>query len=892
MPRSCRGLAAALLLLLVPAGARAEIRHEAGEVARGYEAFLDFQMEGRTEDLEEAVEELGESSFLAVEQAHAAGRRGDEERMVERALRSVELDPDTIEAHELLARLSFRGVRARLAPDDSLEDRAIRHAEAYRRLGGRDGELLAALAEAWRLRARRAAAQGRPEEAREARRNQRAVLETWVDRTHDLRAYERLHELAEETLDYEADIPYLRAHLKRLPPERRLPLVHLLGRRLETLGRCEEALPLLRQAAGADKLHPHDEQAVSVRLGRCANEAGRPDLAEAALERALELDPTNDRVAQDLATALWSLGRREEARAAWDAHQERAVRKAAVLERRARWEHAVDLSEEALAHAAEATRLAEEERVPAESLAGLERLSAEILHDLGRLEEAAERASRAAELAPDDPETALFRAELLWDRGRHEEAVKLLDEFGRELPRSSPWWGQRAIWDVSQGRWKDALRHARRYLGAAEGAEGVSEQELLVRQRRAASVFINAGRLDDAETVLRTALESSPSPPLFEREFLFLLADVLTARGRLDEALALLEDYEQRIVRNPYYLETRVAWDVRHRRREDATAHAREALDLVVRDGSGTGMERARFEALAGEARLAAGEEKQAVELLQRALAHPGVHPPARHVLLARALVRAERPDEALAVLVRARSQRPESFALAREHGRVLLESGAVEEGAKLLRGLLDGVRWSGGLVQRLALDLVAGGASEAARQLVDEALAQRPDEADHWLTSGTLLEREGRLEESEEHFRRALELEPDNSSALNSLGYTLALHARKLEESVRLVRRALELRPDEGSYLDSLGWAQFRLGRLAEAEEALTAALARDRDPVIVMHVGALREAQGRIAEALELYREALRFGLEEDAERTRQRVRDLETRLAGSGEGAGEEP
>ena len=47
---------------------------------------------------------------------------------------------------------------------------------------------------------------------------------------------------------------------------------------------------------------------------------------------------------------------------------------------------------------------------------------------------------------------------------------------------------------------------------------------------------------------------------------------------------------------------------------------------------------------------------------------------------------------------------------------------------------------------------------------------AQRPDEPAHWLTSGTLLEHAGRLEESEEHFRRALELEPQNASALNSL--------------------------------------------------------------------------------------------------------------------------
>ena len=877
-------------VLLLAAGARAEIRHEPGATAEGYEAFLDFQMEGRVEDLDEAVEALGETAFLAVEQAHAAGRRGDEQRMVERALRAVELDPDTIEAHELLARLSFRGVRAGLAEDQSLEDRAIEHAEAYRRLGGRDGELLAALAEGWRLRARRASAQGDAAEAREARGRQREVLESWVERTHDVRAYERLHELADETLDYEADVPYLRAHMKRLEPDRRLPLVHLLGRRLETLGRCEEALPLLTQAASAENLHPHDEQAVSVRLGRCANEAGRPDLAEEALTRALELDPTNDRVAQDLATALWSLGRRDEARAAWDAHEERAVRKAAVLERRARWEHGVDLSDEALRHAGEALRLAREESVPAEALAGLELLQAEILHDLGRLEEAGEAAQRAAELSPDDSEIVLFRADLLWDTGRRDAAVKLVEDFGRELPKSDPWWGQRAIWDVSNGRWKDAMRHARRYLGAAEGASSVSEQELLVRQRRAASIFVNAGRLEDAETVLRAALDRPPSPPLFEREFLLLLADVLVWRGRMDEAVELLAGYEERIPRNAYYLEARVAWDVRHRRSDDALKHAREALNLVSRDGSGTGMERARFEALLGEAWLAQGDREQAVELLQRSLAHPGVHPPVRHVQLARALVEAGRLDEARAVLVRAKSQHPESFTLERELGRTLLKAGELEEGARLLRGLLDGVRWSGGLVQRLALDMADGGATQAARRLVDEALAQRPDEPDHWLTSGTLAEREGQLEESESHFRRALEIEPDNASALNSLGYTLAVHGRKLEEAVRLIRRALELRPDEGSYLDSLGWAQFRLGRLDEAEEALLAAVGRERDPVIVMHLGALREAQGRIAEALELYREALRHGLAEEVERTRERVGDLEARLeAGESTEAG---
>ena len=102
------GAAVLLLSVLVAVPVGAEIVHEPGDKSRGYEAFLDFTMEGGVDELEAAVGALGESSFLAVEQAQAAGRRGDEGRMVERALRAVELDSDNIEAHG----------GARYAPED------------------------------------------------------------------------------------------------------------------------------------------------------------------------------------------------------------------------------------------------------------------------------------------------------------------------------------------------------------------------------------------------------------------------------------------------------------------------------------------------------------------------------------------------------------------------------------------------------------------------------------------------------------------------------------------------------------------------------------------------------------------------------------------------------
>ena len=74
------------------------------------------------------------------------------------------------------------------------------------------------------------------------------------------------------------------------------------------------------------------------------------------------------------------------------------------------------------------------------------------------------------------------------------------------------------------------------------------------------------------------------------------------------------------------------------------------------------------------------------------------------------------------------------------------------------------------------------------------------------------------------------------NASALNYLGYLLAVRGEQLDEAIQLVQRALKEEPDNGAYLDSLGWAYFRRGNLDEAEKYLVAAVKQTprqlRDP------------------------------------------------------------
>ncbi len=117
----------------------------------------------------------------------------------------------------------------------------------------------------------------------------------------------------------------------------------------------------------------------------------------------------------------------------------------------------------------------------------------------------------------------------------------------------------------------------------------------------------------------------------------------------------------------------------------------------------------------------------------------------------------------------------------------------------------------------------------------------------------GAMLEKMQKLDASEAEFRKVLQFNPNNASALNYLGYMLADRNMRLEEARRLIVKALELEPNNGAYLDSLGWVNFRLGKLDEAENNLRQALERvGNDPTVHDHMGDVYAQQGRLKDAI----------------------------------------
>jgi tetratricopeptide (TPR) repeat protein len=105
------------------------------------------------------------------------------------------------------------------------------------------------------------------------------------------------------------------------------------------------------------------------------------------------------------------------------------------------------------------------------------------------------------------------------------------------------------------------------------------------------------------------------------------------------------------------------------------------------------------------------------------------------------------------------------------------------------------------------------------------------------------------------------LDADPENSGALNYLGYMLADRNVRLEEAHKLVSKAVELEPQNGAYLDSMGWVYYRQNRLEEAADYLQRALRKiSKDPTVHDHLGDVYFKQGKIREAIAQWQSSLK--------------------------------
>ena len=459
----------------------------------------------------------------------------------------------------------------------------------------------------------------------------------------------------------------------------------------------------------------------------------------------------------------------------------------------------------------------------------------------------AEEVLRAG-LAQDSDNEELLRqlAILLLDQGRADEVVELLEKSAGDEPsaESLALLGDAYARKQDQAHAEAAYRRAaesdarepeyRRKLAQSLLAQGKTDAALEQYQSltelepgeaqnylRIAQIYRQLRKLDRAEEALLRAKQRAPG----SLEVIYAEALLYEAQGRFDDSIRVLNDSIAAVKANPASL-----------------ADSRRTLAVLYEQLGRVNRDVENFPAAIGAyrelQRLDTENEKRA------------------RAMIADTYRMAKDMPHALEESRKALELFPQDRSLQVTHAMMLGENGQTNDAVALLRGLLAKSGEDRDLYITLCQVYERGKRFDEAEQTARaaEKLASAPAENEMvWFLLGAIYERQKKFALAEVEFKKVLQVNPQNSQALNYFGYMLADQGIRLDEAEQLMQRALAEEPLNGAYLDSLGWVYYRMGKLDEAETYLRRALEKfSKDPTIHDHLGDVYAKEGKLKEAI----------------------------------------
>jgi tetratricopeptide (TPR) repeat protein len=233
--------------------------------------------------------------------------------------------------------------------------------------------------------------------------------------------------------------------------------------------------------------------------------------------------------------------------------------------------------------------------------------------------------------------------------------------------------------------------------------------------------------------------------------------------------------------------------------------------------------------------------------------------------------------SEALETVQKVRKNFVNDYALLRTEALVLTELGRVDEGVSLIKALIakksavpspyyddfSNYLYISGLYTQAkkyteamaaAQKAIEAAEGEERKQLATLALATAQYQAGDFKSAETLL-------------RNILKKTPENPIALNNLGYFLLERDENLSEAVELIKKAVSIDHNNSSYLDSLGWGFYKLGKFDEAEHFLKKAVRLNPNSAnIYEHLGDVYWKQRKIESAKSNWQKALNFSTDSE--------------------------
>ncbi|MEK7830589.1 MAG: tetratricopeptide repeat protein [Acidobacteriota bacterium] len=391
---------------------------------------------------------------------------------------------------------------------------------------------------------------------------------------------------------------------------------------------------------------------------------------------------------------------------------------------------------------------------------------------------------------------------------------------------------------IRAGRYNEAIERLRDFAAAdAENAGAVGL--LALAQRR-------AGQRKAAVDTLKTALAKIESDP------------------RTDLMLELAQTYEEL------------------NRNEEAVTEYEKAFEIYTGKNALTPANTPLFNEIVNRLAIIfrrAGNQTKLQALLARTRRLIDEHNPLVDLLTIENLREDGKRREALEMTRAAIRRYPDDHSLKYTEALILSDLKRPDESAELLRSLLKGrpddTTEDAGIYLLISGVYLQHGKLKEAEEAARKSINLNPDDPESTVRLSSVLEKTGQHAAAEKALRDLLRQHPDNSVALNNLGYFLLEHGNRQQEALALIEQAVAIEPINGSFLDSLGWAQFKLGQTEKAKESLEKALIYSRrNATANEHLGDVLQRLGRVAEARRHWEKALELSLE-DVEIARLKVK-----------------
>ena len=154
---------------------------------------------------------------------------------------------------------------------------------------------------------------------------------------------------------------------------------------------------------------------------------------------------------------------------------------------------------------------------------------------------------------------------------------------------------------------------------------------------------------------------------------------------------------------------------------------------------------------------------------------------------------------------------------------------------------------------------------NEEALDFYNSALAIQPQSLSVLHSLAILYDEIGEWIKSDKIYNQLIQADSSDAQAFNNYAYSLVERNEKLNKALAYAKKAIKLDPNNPSYLDTIGWVYYKLNDLKKAKKYIEQSISIQGDNAVVLeHLGDVLMKTNDWTNASVYYKKAYEFDKE----------------------------